>query len=95
MRNVLQSIAILALALAGAQAGAETRYIEKEQLAADPAEPSVVRFTLEIGEPGSFLVRLMVRGESERQLELTLALQPDGGGDARSVHFSFTGRGCG
>ena len=86
---------MLALVLAAATAGAETRYIEKEQLAADPADPSVMRFSVEIGEPGSFVARLLVRGESERQVELDLTLRPEAGGEERTVHFSFTGRGCG
>ena len=70
-------------------------WVEKEQLAADPADPAVVRFSVDIGEPGSYQVRLLVRGESDREIRLDLALQPEAGGPARTVHFSFTGRGCG
>jgi hypothetical protein len=55
----------------------------------------VVRFSVDIREPGSYQVRLPVRGESEREIRLDLALQPEAGGPARMVHFSFTGRGCG
>jgi hypothetical protein len=36
-----------------------------------------------------------VRGESKKEMRLELALQPEAGGPARTVHFSFTGRGCG
>lgn len=94
-RIVLASIAVLAWVLAAATAGAETLYIEKAQLVADPADPGVVRFSVQIGEPGNFLVSLLVRGESERQIELALALQPEAGGAEKTVRFSFTGRGCG
>ncbi len=94
-RIVLASIAVLALLLAAAASGAETLYVEKEQLVADPADPGVVRFSVQIREPGSFLVRLLVRGESERQVQLALTLQPEAGGAEKTVHFSFTGRGCG
>jgi hypothetical protein len=88
-------LAVLVLVLSALAAGAETLRIEKEQLAADPADPSVVRFSVDIGEPGSYQVRLLVRGESEREIRLDLALQPEAGGPARPVHFSFTGQGCG
>jgi len=88
-------LAVLVLASAALAAGAETLRIEREQLAADPADPSVVRFSVDIGEPGSYQLRLLVRGEAEREIRLDLALQPEAGGPTRPVHFSFTGRGCG
>ena len=94
MRRIL-ALALAALCFAVAAAGAQTVWVEKEQLAADPANPAVVRFAVDIREPGSYQVRLLVRGESEREIRLDLALQPEAGGPARTVHFSFTGRGCG
>jgi hypothetical protein len=94
MRRIL-ALALAALCFAALAAGAQTVWVEKEQLAADPANPTVVRFAVEIREPGSYQVRLLVRGESEREIRLELALQPEAGGPARTVHFSFTGRGCG
>jgi hypothetical protein len=94
MRRIL-ALALAALSFAALAAGAQTVWVEKEQLAAGPANPTVVRFAVEIREPGSYQVRLLVRGESEREIRLELALQPEAGGPARTVHFSFTGRGCG
>ena len=94
MRRIL-TLALVALGFAAVAAGAQTVWVEKEQLAADPANPAVVRFAVDILEPGSYQVRLLVRGESEREIRLELALQPEAGGPARTVHFSFTGRGCG
>ena len=95
MRNVLQLIAILALALAGAQAGAEKQWVGQEEFAADPADPAVVRFTVDIREPGSYQLYLTTRAESERLIELVITLQPEAGGADRTVRFSFTGAGCG
>jgi hypothetical protein len=96
MRTILRRIiAVLILALAGARAGAETQWIERDQLIADPADPTVVRFAVDIKEPGSYQVRLLARGESNRQIELQLSLQPEAGGTERAVRFSFTGTGCG
>jgi hypothetical protein len=86
---------LLVLALAAAVAGAETVRVEKAQLVTDPADSAVVLFSVEIREPGSYQVLLLVRGESEREIQLDLALRPEAGGPAQSVHFSFTGRGCG
>jgi hypothetical protein len=83
------------LAFAAATAGAETLWVEKTQLVPDPADPRVLTFPVEIREPGSYQVRLLVRGESERRIELALVLRPEEGGPVRAVHFSFTGRGCG
>jgi hypothetical protein len=94
MRRIL-ALTLAALALAALAAGAQTVWVEKEQLAADPADPAVVRFSVDIREPGSYQVRLLVRGESEREIRLDLTLQPEAGGPARTVPFSFTGRGCG
>jgi len=94
MRRIL-TLALAALCFAVVAAGAQTVWVEKEQLAADPANSAVVRFAVDIHEPGSYQVRLLVRGESEREIRLELALQPEAGGPARTVHFSFTGRGCG
>jgi hypothetical protein len=96
MRRIVQrTIAVLTLALAGAHAGAETQWIERDQLIADPADPAVVRFAVDIKEPGSYQARLMARGKSKRQIELQLSLQPEAGGTERTVRFSFTGAGCG
>jgi hypothetical protein len=86
---------LLALTLVAAHAAAETIWVEKAQLVTDPADPRVLTFPVEIREPGSYQVRLLVRGESERRIELELALRPEAGGPVRVVHFSFTGRGCG
>jgi hypothetical protein len=94
MRRIL-ALALAALGFTVAAAGAQTVWVEKEQLAADPADPAVVRFAVDIREPANYEVRLLVRGESEREIRLELALQPEAGGPARTVHFSFTGRGCG
>jgi hypothetical protein len=88
-------LAIAALVFAGAAAGAQAVRVEKGQLVTDPADPAVVRFSVEITEPGSYQVRLLVRGESERKNQLKLTLRPEAGGPARTVHFTFTGRGCG
>ena len=94
MRRILL-LALAALAFAAVALGAQTVWVERAQLAPDPADPSVISFTVEIREPGSYEVRLLVRGESERRIELALALQPEAGGPVRTVPFSFTGRGCG
>jgi hypothetical protein len=94
MRRILPLV-LAALVFGAATVGAETVWVEKAQLAPDPADPSTVAFSVEIREPGSYQVRLLVRGESDRQIELVLTLQPEAGGSARTVHFSFTGRGCG
>jgi len=94
MRRI-PTLALAVLSFAALAAGAQTVWVEKEQLAADPADPAVVRFSLDIREPGSYQVRLLVRGESEKEMQLDLALQPEAEGPARTVHFSFTGRGCG
>jgi len=88
-------LALAALVFAGAAAGAQAVRVEKRQLVTDPADPAVVRFSVEIMEPGSYQVRLLVRGESERKNQLKLTLRPEAGGPTRTVHFSFTGRGCG
>jgi hypothetical protein len=96
MRRIVKpAIALLALALAGAHAGAETQWIERDRLIADPSDPAVVRFTVDIMEPGSYQVRLLARGESKQQIELQLSLQPEAEGTQRTVRFSFTGAGCG
>jgi len=95
MRNVLQSIAILALALAGVQAGAEKQWVGQEEFAADPADPAVVRFAVDIREPGSYQVHLTTRAEAQRPIELALSLQPEAGGADWTVRFAFTGAGCG
>jgi hypothetical protein len=94
MRRIL-ALTLAALAFATLAAGAQTVWVEKEELVADPADPGLVRFSIEILEPGSYQVRLLVRGESEREITLDLALRPEAGGPVRTVHFSFTGRGCG
>lgn len=99
MRRIpLRATALLALAfaaLACAKAGAQTQWVEREQLVADPADPAVLRFTVEIGEPGSYQVHLQVRGEAKKEMRLDLELQPESGGPPRTVRFAFTGRGCG
>jgi hypothetical protein len=87
--------ALALVLLAAAPARAETQWVERGQLRADPADPAVLRFTVEIRETASYQVRLLVRGESEREIRFDLQLEPDAGGPARTVHFSFTGRGCG
>lgn len=94
MRRIL-TLTFATLCFAALAAGAQTVWVEKEQLAVDPANTAVVRFAVDISEPGSYQVRLLVRGESEREIRLDFALQPEAGGPARTVHFSFTGRGCG
>jgi hypothetical protein len=94
MRRIL-TLTLAALCFTAVAAGAQSVWVEKEQLAADPADPAVVRFAVDIREPASYEVHLLVRGESEKKIRLELALQPDAGGPARTVHFSFTGRGCG
>jgi hypothetical protein len=94
MRRIL-TLALAALSFAALAAGAQTVWVEKDQLVADPANPAVVRFSVDIREPGTYQVRLLVRGESEKETQLDLALRPEAGGPARTVHFSFTGRGCG
>ncbi len=97
MRRILAAgvLAVLALALLTARAGAETQWVEPEQLLVDPADPAVIRFAVEIREAGSYEVRLLVRGEAEREIRFDLVLLPEAGGPPRTVHFSFTGRGCG
>jgi hypothetical protein len=96
-RKVLGAIGILILALAFAApgAGAETQWVGSEQLVADPSDPAVVSFTVDVREPGSYQVRLLARGEAKRQIELQLTLRPEDGGEERTVRFSFTGAGCG
>lgn len=89
------TLTLTALCFAAVAAGAQSVWVEKEQLTADPADPTVVRFAVDIREPASYAVHLLVRGESEKKIRLELALQPEAGGPARTVHFSFTGRGCG
>jgi hypothetical protein len=90
------SLAIVALFLAAAaMAGAEKQWVGQEEFSPDPANPAVSRFTVDIHEPGSYQILLTVRGEARRQIELALSLQPEAGGADRTVHFSFTGAGCG
>jgi hypothetical protein len=98
MRRVLlgtTAILILAFALAGLRAGAETQRVGSEQLTKDPADPAVVIFSVDLREPGSYQVHLTARAESKRQIELELTLSPEAGGEPRTVHFSFAGAGCG
>jgi hypothetical protein len=94
-RIVLASLAILTLGLAGTLAGAEKQRVGREEFTADPVDPAVVRFAVEVREPGSYQVYLMVRAESQRKIELVLSLQPQAEGADRTVHFAFTGAGCG
>jgi hypothetical protein len=94
MRRAL-TLALAALSLTGLAAGAQTAWVPMEQLEADPADPAVVRFFVDIREPGTYQVHLLVRGEAEKEIRLELALQPEAGGSPQSVRFSFTGRGCG
>jgi hypothetical protein len=86
---------VLALVLAGVQAGAEKQWVGREEFIADPGDPAVVRFAVDVREPGSYQVYLSARGEAKRQIELALSLQPEAGGAERTVQFSFTGAGCG
>jgi hypothetical protein len=94
-QTVLVIIAVLALVLAAAAAGAEKQWVGQEEFAADPNEPEVVRFAVDIQETGSYQIHLTARGEANRQIELALSLRPEAGGAERTVHFSFTGAGCG
>ncbi len=84
-----------ALFLGALAAGAETVWVDRPQLAEDPADPQALSFTVEIREPGSYQARIMVRGEADREIQLVLTLRPEAGGPAHSVRFSFTGQGCG
>ena len=95
MKRFAAAAMLVVLALAGAKAGAETQWVEREQLVADPADPAVIRFAVEIREPGSYQVRLLARGEAEHAIQLRLDLRPEAGGAERTVRFSFTGSGCG
>lgn len=89
-------LAALVLGVIAAQKpGAQTQWVEREQLVADPADPAVLRFTVEIREPGAYQVHLQVRGEAKKEMRLDLELQPESGGPPRTVRFAFTGRGCG
>ena len=94
MRRIILTVMAI-LACAAGICGAEIMWVEKAQLAPDPVDPSVVTFSLDVGDPGSYQVRLMAQGESERDIRLQLALRPEAGGPAQTVHFSFTGQGCG
>ncbi len=87
--------AILALVFTAVAAGAEKQWVGQEELKPDAADPGVVRFALELREPGSYQLLLTVRAEEKRQIELVLSLQPEAGGEDRTVRFSFTGAGCG
>ena len=92
-RTLLTSLVVLVFAAAAC--GAEVLFVEKVQLIPDPADPKVVNFSVDVGEPGSYQVQLLAQGESEREVRLELALRPEAGGPAQTVHFSFTGQGCG
>jgi len=94
MRRI-PALALACLVLGSLSAGAQSVWGEREQLLPDPADPAVLRFATEIREPGSYQARLLVRGESKREVRLELELQPEAGGPPRKVTFSFTGRGCG
>ncbi len=87
--------AILALVLAAATTGAEKQWVGQQELKPDAADPGMVRFAVELREPGSYQVLLSVRAEEKRQIELVFSLQPEAGGAERTVRFSFTGAGCG
>jgi hypothetical protein len=94
-RIVLRSIVIFALAFAALSGNAKPQWVERAQLIADPADPAVIRFSIDVREPGSYQVRLLARGESKQEIQLDLLLQQEAGGPARTVHFAFTGAGCG
>jgi hypothetical protein len=83
------------LVFAAAACGAETLFLGKERLVSDPADPSVVTFAVDVAQPGSYQVRLLAQGEPKREVRLELALRPEAGGQVQTVHFSFTGQGCG
>jgi hypothetical protein len=86
--------AVLALVLASAAAGAEKQWVGQQDLKPDAADPGVVRFAVELREPGSYQILLTTRAEAKQPVELTLSLQPEAGGAERTVRFSFTGAGC-
>jgi hypothetical protein len=94
MRRV-SLLALVILLLASAGAGAQQVRIGRERFTLDPENPAMFRFAVEILEPGSYEASLTVKGEAARQIELLLLLRPEAGGEARTVQFSFTGRGCG
>jgi len=94
MKKVAILAVILILVLAAA-AGAEKQWVGREEFAADPTDPAVVRFAVDIREPGSYQVHLTTRAEAQRPIELVLSLQPEAGGADWTVRFAFTGAGCG
>ena len=89
------AILVLVLAFAGLSVGAQTQWVEREQLVADPAAPAMVRFSVDVREPGSYQVRLLARAEAKQEIQLALVLRPEAGGADLTVRFSFTGAGCG
>ncbi len=95
MRKVVILASVILILAMAAAAGAEKQWVGREEFVADPADPAVVRFSVDIREPGSYQVHLTTRAESQRPIELVLSLQPEAGGADRTVRFSFTGAGCG